>query len=594
MAKTANSNILASIDYSKTIFSPRWFMENMLYIVDKNGKLGPFRLNREQNILMEHIEFCLANDIPVRIMLLKARQIGATTFFTALGFWFACMNRNKSYGIVAHRLDSAYSIFNKCKIFYNNLPKEMRPATTQFSSEGITFDKKNGMGINSKIQFATVNEGVFRGQTLSYLHLSECAFWEGNVQAIENSLAPTIAYLPGTIIVRESTANGYNFFKDDWDRAKRGESGYATYFFGWQDHEEYKLHPPIDFVPDETELKIQKEFNLTIEQIYWRHHTIMADYSGDETWFSQEYPMTPEEAFVASGTSVFNPKTIVEGYKNVKDPTIVTLKDYPTFEKLMIWEKPQIEKVDVHDQNCVWDEEQQKHVMKDNELVLETITYEIPYTVGIDTSGGGDDYNEIVVVNNITKKMAARFRILNLDEEYLAIIAIEIAKMYNNAMIAPEVNFSHEICRFITARGYRNIYVTENINREDKVSGTGISYGWATTRGNKGGLISNLRALANEDPSRFPDREFWYQAEYYIVEDPKKWIINAASGHHDDVIMAAAIAEYVSMSRQSRQAKRRINPLKEDLKGDYLTQFVVKHTHPKKTPIRKGIYTNHA
>ena len=193
-------NALTGVDYRRTLFSPRWFMENMLWIVTKEKRLEKFLLNQEQSAMMDHIEFCLANELPVRIIVLKARQIGATTFFAALGFWLTAMNRNQTYGIVAHRLDSAESIFQKCKIFYNNLPREMQPATTQMSTDGITFDRKNGAGINSKIQFATVNEGVYRGQTLSYLHLSECAFWERDVQAVENSLAPTVAVKPRTIV----------------------------------------------------------------------------------------------------------------------------------------------------------------------------------------------------------------------------------------------------------------------------------------------------------------------------------------------------------------------------------------------------------
>ena len=118
-----NKNPLNTVDYRKTIFSPCWFMENMLYIVDKKNQLVKFKLNEEQSRMLDHVEFCLDNDVPIRMIVLKARQIGATTFFSALGFWFASMNRNITYGIVAHLLKSAESIFQKCKVYYNNLPK---------------------------------------------------------------------------------------------------------------------------------------------------------------------------------------------------------------------------------------------------------------------------------------------------------------------------------------------------------------------------------------------------------------------------------------------------------------------------------------
>src|SRR5690606_41745136 len=97
-------------------------MENLLYIVDKNGKLVRFKLNEEQNIMMYHIEFCLANDLPIRMIVLKARQIGSTTFFAAFGLWMARMNANVIYNIVAHRDESEQNCYNTCWVFYHNLP----------------------------------------------------------------------------------------------------------------------------------------------------------------------------------------------------------------------------------------------------------------------------------------------------------------------------------------------------------------------------------------------------------------------------------------------------------------------------------------
>jgi len=578
---------LSGVDYSKTIFSPRWFMENMLYIVDKKNNLTKFRLNEEQSRLLEHVEFCLANEIPIRMIVLKARQIGATTFFTALGFWFAAMNRNITYGIVAHLLKSAESVFQKCKVFYNNLPKELQPATTQMSSEGITFDKKNGMGINSKIQFATVSEGVFRGQTLSYLHLTECAFWEGNVQAIENSLAPTVSINPNTIIVRESTANGYNFFKDDWDRAVSKKSEYTPFFFGWQDHKEYTLPVPKGFELTEKEELLKKKYKLTDGQMLWRRYQIDNNYNGNEMWFAQENPMTPEEAFVAAGSGVFDAETIVEGYNNVEEPQKVVLNSVSMFEKLLVWEEPQSGVEKIYAQKSVWSDEKQDYELVDTDLVVEEYKYTIPYTIGVDTSGMGADYNQVVVVNNITKNVAARFEKKNIPEEQLAAVVVEIAQMYNNALVAPEVNYSHEICNYMVKMGYKNLYITENVARQDvKVVG-GIQYGWKTTSLTKPAVISTLRSRLTSDPTLIPDKSFWYEAEYYLMEDTRLNKMNAASGHHDDIIMATAIAMYVSDSFQAKQTPKMVREKSEKM-------FPHMINYKKKIKIKKGVYNNNA
>lgn len=593
MART--NNPLTGVDYKNTLFNPRWFIENMLYIVDKKNKLVKFKLNQEQSKMLDHIQFCLDNDLPIRMIVLKARQIGSTTFFTALGFWLASMNRNMTYGIVAHRLDSAGSIFQKCKIFYNNLPKALRPSTVQMSSEGITFDKKDGTGIGSKIQFATVNEGVFRGQTLSYLHLTECAFWEGNIQAIENSLAPTVSINPRTVIVRESTANGYNFFKDDWDRAVQGKSEFTPFFFGWQDHDEYKMRVPMGFKLTEEEEELKKKFKISDEQIMWRRYQIDNNYGGNPTWFAQENPMTPQEAFVASGTGVFDSKTIQAGYEAVKKPIKkVALTSYPTFEKLLVWEEPKTETKKIYQQKAEWNKDIQDYELVDTDILLEERDYKTPYTLGIDTSGMGADKNQIVVVDNVTKKMVARYGIKNLSERYLAKIAVEIAKMYNNAMIAPEVNFSHAICDFIMEdEGYKNVYITESLTRKDRAVTGGIEYGFKTTGLTKAPIISGIRALLTENPELVPDEEFWYEAEYYIMEDSARNIMNASQGHHDDIIMAYAIAVHVSNSFQSQQQIIQIK--KQDTGGgNFLVDMVNQKSRKGAVKLRKGVYRNNA
>lgn len=587
-------NQLGGVDYENTIFSPRWFLENCLWIVDKDANLVRFKLNREQDLLLRHVEICLANSLPVRILLLKARQIGATTFFTALGFWYAAMHTNAHYGIVAHRLDSAQSIFDKCKLFYNNLEPALRPATTQFSSEGIKFDKKGGRGINSKISFATVNEGVYRGQTLGFLHLTELAFWDSvDVRAVENSLSPTVPDKPFTFIIRESTANGYNHFKSLWDRTMQGEeTNYTPFFFGWQDHEEYRRRVPPGFQLTEREMELKERFGLTDEQIAWRRYQIETNYDGNEEAFRQEFPMTPEEAFIAAGAGVFAAETIQRGYELAREPERVAIQSVPVHEKLLVWERPEEREEKVYAKKAEWSYEKQEYVYVDTELLLEKVRYKTPYTIGVDTSGLGADWNQVVVINNITKAMAARFGIKTINDEELAKIVVEIARMYNDALIAPEVNFSHEICNYILKLGYENVYFTENIQRED-IKVVSVTYGWRTTGKTKPAMISLLRSRLKENPGLIPDKGFWYEAEYYIIENTQRNVMNAASGHHDDIIIATAIAMYVSDSMQTKQSpvvvKERLEIPENSVFGRLLG-----YEKKRKAKLKKGLYSNHA
>ena len=254
----------------------------------------------------------------------------------------------------------------------------------------------------------------------------------------------------------------------------------------------------------------------------------------------------------------------------------------------MIWEKPQLEEYKEYAKRSVWSDDEQQYVLVDTDIVVEEVTRKIPYTVAIDTSGMGSDKNQVVVINNITKKMAARYEKKNIAEEHLAMLAVEIAQMYHDALIAPEVNYSHEICNYILKLGYKNMYITENITRQDNKIMGGISYGFRTTTATKPAIISALRSRLTANPNLIEDRGFWEEAEYYIITDVAKNIMNAAPGKHDDVVMATAIANYVSDSFQSKQSAMVV---KEKVANPMIYDVMRKK---KKTVIRKGLYTNHA
>ena len=122
------------------------------------------------------------------------------------------------------------------------------------------------------------------------------------------------------------------------------------------------------------------------------------------------------------------------------------------------------------------------------------------------------------------------------------------------------------------------------------ISGT-IEYGFKTTSLTKPAIISALRSRIAIDPSIIPDTEFWYEAEYYIMDDPARNIMSASQGHHDDIIMAIAIGMYVSDSFQSKQGKVIVK--NKEVNENFLVNMVNKQSR-KKPRIRKGVYTNHA
>lgn len=582
--------------YAELLGNPRAFIETLCYITTKDGQFEKFKLNYPQKKLMDIIEQNLKNKKPVRVRVLKARQMGFSTLISALGFWWSAMNENSTYAVVAHTASSASSIFEKNKIFYDNLPKVLRPQTNKFNSEQVSFNIDGGGGLRSKIFFGTAGGGeLFRGQTILFLHKSEIAFWEDKTGQLKKSLNATVPYAPFTAIIEETTANGYNEFKDSWDRSIRGEDDYTPLFVGWNEMEEYAVTPPPNFELTDKELKMQMDHDLTDAQIYWRRLKINNDYDGNELWFQQEYPLTPEEAFIASGSGVFDSETIRQGYLNAREPIALReITSEPIREKLKIWEFPEVKEEVEYNQLVRYNEELQDYEYYDGDIEMARTQVYANYTVAVDTSGLGADFNQVVVWHNVKKKMVARIGIKNISEEKLAKVVVEIAQFYNNSIVAAEVNYSHAIYDYILDLGYNNCYYTENTSRIDKMQNN-RELGFKTTKLTKAPIISSLRALLNERPDAIPDKDFWYETEYYVLQDVSTNRMNAVSGHHDDIIMANAIGHYVCNSFQAKQIytrkteKHSVYQNNRDIIG-----LGIFDTKRKTNKLKKGVYNNNA
>ena len=583
--------------YEEILAKPRAFIENFCYITTKDGKFDKLKLNYPQKKLMDLIEECLENKKPIRIRILKARQMGFSTLISALGFWWAAMNENSAYAVVAHKDSSASSIFEKNKIFYDNLPKVLRPKTNRFNSERISFSIDGGGGLRSKIFFGTAGGGeLFRGETILFLHKSEIAFWEDKTGTLKKSLNATVPFSPFTAIIEETTANGYNEFKDSWDRSVRGDDDYTPLFVGWNEMVEYAIEPPSGFKLTDKELQLQMDYDLNDSQLYWRRIKINNDYDGNELWFQQEYPLTPQEAFIASGMGVFDGETIKRGYLGVSKPIFEKqINSVMVKEKLLVWEKPE-SKIEVEMNQLVrYNEDIQDYEYVDGDIEVARSEVFANYTLAVDTSGLGADYNQLVVWHNIKKTMVARFGIKNINEEKLAKIVVEVAQYYNDALVVAEVNYSHAIYDYILDLGYKNCYYTQNTSRLDKKQNN-RELGWKTTKLTKAPIISSLRALLNEHPNAIPDKSFWYETEYYVLQDVATNRMNAVSGHHDDIIMANAIAFYVSNSFQAKQIYRRKiqKQLEKQKNRDIMNLDIFNRQKSKTKKLRKGVYSNNA
>lgn len=148
---------MASLAKAEELFSNRrWRLDNLYTIRDERGHSIPFRLNNIQGQLLDNLW--------TLNLILKARQMGCTTFLQILMLDACLFNSNTSAGIVAHNREDAEAFFDdKIKFAYDNLDPEIKRTITaeQDSAKSLTFS--NG----SRIRVGT----SLRSGTFQYLHV---------------------------------------------------------------------------------------------------------------------------------------------------------------------------------------------------------------------------------------------------------------------------------------------------------------------------------------------------------------------------------------------------------------------------------------
>ena len=280
-----------------------FFAENALKLRPKAGPLEPFVFNAAQRVLHDKLEQLKATTGVVRVLVLKARQLGISTYVAGRFFHRTIGNPGLRTIIIGHERRASSNLFGIVKRFYDHMD-ETRPSIGTSNAEELVFDQLDSGYIVS----VATNEGTGRSATAQQLHASEAAFW-ADLPLQAASLMQTVPDIPGTEIIIESTANGYNDFHTMWRKAEAGESEFVPVFLPWSIEPGYRKPVAPDFVMDGEEKKLAELYGLDAEQINWRRAKISQLGSAD--YFSQEYPLTPSEAFISSSFDSFIPASLV-------------------------------------------------------------------------------------------------------------------------------------------------------------------------------------------------------------------------------------------------------------------------------------------
>lgn len=529
---------------------PYLLIEAVFQIVDKDGHTVPFFLNEVQKDFIAQLE---GNGRQRPYFILKGRQQGFTTLITAIQLCFAVVRRNFSGFTVADCDSNTLSIFNdKARCVYGRLPDRLRPHEKYNSKRELFFDK-----LNSSWRIATAKRDIGRSKTLQFIHYSEAAFYKCTLAELQSGLGE--AAVSDALIVYESTANGYNEARELW------RSGACiNLFYEWWRTPEYRCteYEYIDKADEWLRGRLEqlREIGLDREQLAW----YARKYAGylDKRLIRQEYPCTPEEAFVASGGCIFDMDRLNEQMLRVGRLPEGRL-GYFTYRKVELPIHDEQGEVVAHE--CKLLDIQFKEC-RDGYIRLhemprvkekDSLEYEEPYSLGGDTAGGGSaktdsDYYTAKVISNIDGRTVATLRRRGMDDDLYAEQLYCLGMTYHKALIGIELNYSTQPTKLLWGKyNYPNMYMRTTL-MDDVPTKTP---GFMTTKQSKEVIISNLKTLIRERVEAEVDMQTLIELSTFIrYPDGSK---AAMVGEHDDLVMALAIAHGISEQGERRWMLRK-------------------------------------
>ena len=485
------------------------FARDQVKIITKDARQGfvPFEFNACQKRITEALDEQTEKHGKVRAIILKARQQGISTYCTARTAWKTYFTPNARSVVMAHDAATSDALFTMSKNLIANMEEEFRPGLVASNAKEIKFEH-NQAGYRL---YTAGSPEAGRGTTPTIAHLSEVAFWTFD-EKILAGLFQGISQAPGTEVILESTANGaQGEFHRLWQTAvsgyERGESEYMPVFLPWFITPEYRREAPESFEPTEKEEELQKRFDLDFDQLYWRRLKIS---EGGERKFMQEYPAEAEEAFLVSGSAVFDMK-------------VVSQMVAQSYKKRM--------KFDFASKTL------EDHAEGDIEI-FDYPSFDQPFVIGADVAMGvGADYSAAIVLNK-EREVVAVYRNNFVDPSKFGELLFYLGRYFNNALIAVESNGPGiATLQRLQDMAYVNLYHQTKINQlskeELKVPG------FKTTVASKATIIGNMKNAIEHEDIYVPSGDMIQELKTYITTDSGKH--EAAPGCNDDTVMAAAI-----------------------------------------------------
>ena len=510
-------------------------------IKDKRGKIIKPKANILQQRMFDYYRKCQSEDKACKMVILKPRQKGASTCAQALVYHHMRKHSDLAGSLMGDIQGTSDKVF---EIFRRFAELDIFPWDENNGNlaEGGSLADLITTVTNCKYGKETAgSKNAGRSGTIQVGNMTETAFWQQS-----GHTDPALGYLQSlydgdnvSLCIADSTPNGpqgwfYNTYvqENDWEKI----------FAAWYEFEDsvvpFKSDSELqDFKESLTsdEEDEMKRFDVTWENMHWRRKTLRDKCNGDVNKFRQEYPSDPDECFLLSSRPRFNVQIVEEMRKSAKDQRykLGTMSDQGSSATF------------VPDHAGNW-------------RVYEEPVYDSQYVMSVDTCTGEDqqiqglaadpDYHSAQIWKRGYEDWNGDWHVPKLVAVHhsrldIGILAEEIrlaAQWYGGACVIPEVNNSGlALVKYLLDAGahvYRRRKVIDSMGMVEK------AFGWSTDKITRKTVIDHLATEIVERNLDIPDEDVMKELKTFVINDKGK--PEAAPGHHDDHVLAAAIAVY--------------------------------------------------
>lgn len=273
--------------------SKLWRLNNLYKIIDKHGNKIRFVMNKAQHVVYA------ASIVHPRLIILKSRQQGISTFWLINFFDDALTRKNYNIGLMAQGADEASTLLERTKMLWD----ELQDTVKKYLNISVIVDNTKEYKLSNKASIFIRTS--FRSATLQRLHISEMGkIANSNPKKASETKSGTLqALAQGNIGVIESTGEGDNLFKNMWDNAVLFEhdmtpKDFKPVFLSWLDDPDCNIEKDqyINAHAEKYFEQLTKDTGRELTRTQKNFWVVQYRELGDRTY--QEYPATPTEAFM--------------------------------------------------------------------------------------------------------------------------------------------------------------------------------------------------------------------------------------------------------------------------------------------------------